>query len=405
MGLHNFFTNGMIMCSGRKEIDDAALSLLASRNADELCACVLRAENGRHGFLYDLDGLTPLTSLQTQPSFENAVQVLASALGMIDRCRNAGLALENIKNAEDYIFWNRNSFKFIYLPIKARRNLSVRDYLLKLLSVIRVKDIRIMQLIKGVRNTREDIQTLSYLAEFLRSYGALTEPRGTGNSQAFDEGETSLLSGLSGEGETSLLSGSSNEGETSLLSGFSDEGETSPLSASPSVEEIGLCSEDRKMDGSEHRDFELAEDESSLTEMRTLKPTVFFSDESSEFETTVLTSKPKSFARIPTSEFDAKAVLFLTRGETGETIPIDVTPFTIGKDRANMDYALDCESVSRHHATIIYGNGCYYITDNGSTNGTVVEGIRIQPHERVELGDGYFLALGRETFQVHLEGR
>lgn len=43
--------------------------------------------------------------------------------------------------------------------------------------------------------------------------------------------------------------------------------------------------------------------------------------------------------------------------------------------------------------------------DNNSTNGTTIEGIKLQPGEKGEIGNGYIILLGNESFQAHIERR
>ncbi len=68
----------------------------------------------------------------------------------------------------------------------------------------------------------------------------------------------------------------------------------------------------------------------------------------------------------------------------------------IGKANDN-DYIVDNPHISRYHARLIRENdGCLFLEDTGSTNGTYVNGIqivkkRITPTDRVRLGDDYFL--------------
>jgi len=204
---------------------------------------------------------------------------------------------------------------------------------------------------------------------------------------------------LSDEGATSLLD---NEGATSLLS---DEGATSLLSDNPiySEDDTSLLSDDGEttvLSQANYDDYGVVNTGSGSARL-----TEYFHDESGEYETTVLTSQPV-FQNQPTNkEIQSEYYLYLIRNLNGEKITIDVTPFTVGKDSANMDFVLNNDSVSRHHATIIYENGDYFIMDNNSTNGTTIEGIKLQPGEKGEIGNGYIISLGNESFQAHIERR
>jgi pSer/pThr/pTyr-binding forkhead associated (FHA) protein len=45
---------------------------------------------------------------------------------------------------------------------------------------------------------------------------------------------------------------------------------------------------------------------------------------------------------------------------------------------ADCDIVLNVPSVSAHHAEIVFSDGAYQVQDLGSTNGTLVNGQRIQ---------------------------
>jgi hypothetical protein len=77
----------------------------------------------------------------------------------------------------------------------------------------------------------------------------------------------------------------------------------------------------------------------------------------------------------------------------GNSGSIDVTSphFTIGRDKSNSFY-IQLDTVSRKHATIQFNqDGSYNITDNGSSNGTYVNGTRIN---QSPLRSGDFIEIG-----------
>jgi pSer/pThr/pTyr-binding forkhead associated (FHA) protein len=57
--------------------------------------------------------------------------------------------------------------------------------------------------------------------------------------------------------------------------------------------------------------------------------------------------------------------------------------------------------VSRTHASLVYKNRTLYITDLGSSNGTYVNGTRLNAHEPQPLLIGEIIALGRLI--IHIE--
>ncbi|GBD09901.1 FHA domain-containing protein FhaB [Candidatus Thermoflexus japonica] len=56
--------------------------------------------------------------------------------------------------------------------------------------------------------------------------------------------------------------------------------------------------------------------------------------------------------------------------------------------------------VSRRHARIFFQNDQFYIEDLGSTNGTYLNGVRLDPYSPRPLGDGDELRLGQISIRV-----
>lgn len=92
----------------------------------------------------------------------------------------------------------------------------------------------------------------------------------------------------------------------------------------------------------------------------------------------------------------------LTRSKTHEVIKINSTSFIIGKERAKVSYCvMDNTSVSRTHATIHQRGGTAYIMDMRATNGTFVNGVRLNPGQEVALKNGDVILLADEEFIYH----
>jgi len=70
---------------------------------------------------------------------------------------------------------------------------------------------------------------------------------------------------------------------------------------------------------------------------------------------------------------------------------------SIGRDAGN-DVPLSDEAASARHAVLELRDGEWWIEDLGSTNGTVVNGIRIERAERLHFGDE--LAIGRIALRL-----
>lgn len=77
-------------------------------------------------------------------------------------------------------------------------------------------------------------------------------------------------------------------------------------------------------------------------------------------------------------------------------------PFYIGKITEGMDAVIMESTISRVHAKITREDGEFYITDMGSTNGTFINAVIIQPHTKmkVQIGDVLRFANLAYTFGV-----
>jgi hypothetical protein len=76
---------------------------------------------------------------------------------------------------------------------------------------------------------------------------------------------------------------------------------------------------------------------------------------------------------------------------SGQRVALGDRPVTIGR-MSDCSIPLNDQNVSRRHAEIKPGRGAYVIADLGSTNGTMVNGIRIGGEQR--LSDGDILSFG-----------
>ena len=93
----------------------------------------------------------------------------------------------------------------------------------------------------------------------------------------------------------------------------------------------------------------------------------------------------------------------LIRKSTGERTDIFKNLFKMGKKVGYSDYIIQGNSaVSRIHADILREDETFYIRDNGSTNGTFVNSVRIPSQEEIEIFDGDEIKLANECFDFHL---
>lgn len=71
----------------------------------------------------------------------------------------------------------------------------------------------------------------------------------------------------------------------------------------------------------------------------------------------------------------------------GTEIPINIKPsnypYIIGKSSSSSDFCIDSAVISRVHARITEELGDYFIEDLNSTNGTFLNGEKLEPHKHV----------------------
>lgn len=95
---------------------------------------------------------------------------------------------------------------------------------------------------------------------------------------------------------------------------------------------------------------------------------------------------------------------FLINPSTGEKVLISNTEFKIGSDESVVNLVISKEGISRHHASIfIDKNKDNYIVDNGSTNGTEIEGKALVPFKKYLLENGVLVMFANEVFQFFVE--
>ncbi|MEM9643554.1 MAG: FHA domain-containing protein, partial [Planctomycetota bacterium] len=107
--------------------------------------------------------------------------------------------------------------------------------------------------------------------------------------------------------------------------------------------------------------------------------------------------------RLRRSSCSADDVWFLcgptSSGDVVRHVPIDEADFIIGR-KPGVLLRLDFRTVSGHHAELILDDGKLYVCDLGSTNGTYVNGNRLNKGERISLGDEDLIHFAEAPFRV-----
>lgn len=99
----------------------------------------------------------------------------------------------------------------------------------------------------------------------------------------------------------------------------------------------------------------------------------------------------------------SKKMLISQEKEKSPDICISCSSMIIGKIRQQADFVLDDEYISRIHARIEKNGEDVYVMDLNSTNGTFVNGERLQANERRRLQPSDEIAFGSITYQYETE--
>lgn len=90
-------------------------------------------------------------------------------------------------------------------------------------------------------------------------------------------------------------------------------------------------------------------------------------------------------------------LLYRKKGKE-ETYEISSFPFLLGKEQGSVNLPIRDMSVSRIHARFLQEDGELYLEDMHSTNGTFVNDLPLQPHERFAVRRGDILQFGKAEF-------
>jgi hypothetical protein len=86
----------------------------------------------------------------------------------------------------------------------------------------------------------------------------------------------------------------------------------------------------------------------------------------------------------------------------GYTFPLREICTTIGREKSNAISLIQDDSTSRRHANIEIVEGKYLLTDEGSSNGVFVNGVRLPTSTPYVLHAGDELEIGRTTFRFEV---
>ena len=96
------------------------------------------------------------------------------------------------------------------------------------------------------------------------------------------------------------------------------------------------------------------------------------------------------------------ATFFVVR--TGQSVPMQGTEFSIGADPSCCNLVLQNDYISKRQVTISITEGGYTVVDHGSTNGTTLNGAKLQPNRHYPMRSGDRLILANEIVDFEIQG-
>ncbi len=358
------------------EVDLDSLNGISKGGAAGFCACRYRSEKGSHVFEYSRNNAETVDSRQFG---DDDAKMLATSLRQaVLTATRMNFNLDNIQTDPVCIFRGGDGYRFIYVPVacgdvKNDANRFISDFIKK----YKKKHELFKQILKELKQSSDAMAVLERYAGSAKE----TAAKVISQSPAYDsEGETTVLSqshSYDSEGETTVLSQSpsyDSEGETTVLSqnhSYDSEGETTVLNGASGM-------------GTQYFD---REELSSMIRQS-------YSEDRKNKQPDALKTNP-----VRNTTTQTQRVILVSADNRGQ-YEITGAGTDIGSADGSGMITLRNSSVSRRHAGIIIEDGHVYVIDYGSTNGTYVDGVEIEPQQKTEIYNGSFLSFGNESFQL-----
>ena len=412
------------------EVDLDSLNGISKGGAAGFCACRYRSEKGSHVFEYSRNNAETVDSRQFGD--DDAKMLAASLRRAVLTATRMNFNLDNIQTDPVCIFRGGDGYRFIYVPVacgdvKNDANRFISDFIKK----YKKKHELFKQILKELKQSSDVMAVLERYAgsakETAANAGGFEDAaKVISQSPAYDsEGETTVLSqspSYDSEGETTVLSQSpsyDSEGETTVLSqssSYDSEGETTVLSQSPAYDSEGettVLSQSPSYDSegettvlSQNHSYD-SEGETTVLNGASGMGTQYFDRE--ELSSMIRQSysedrknkQPDALKTNPVrnTTTQTQRVILVSADNRGQ-YEITGAGTDIGSADGSGMITLRNSSVSRRHAGIIIEDGHVYVIDYGSTNGTYVDGVEIEPQQKTEIYNGSFLSFGNESFQL-----
>ena len=352
------------------EVDLDSLNGISKGGAAGFCACRYRSEKGSHVFEYSRNNAETVDSRQFG---DDDAKMLATSLRQaVLTATRMNFNLDNIQTDPVCIFRGGDGYRFIYVPVacgdvKNDANRFISDFIKK----YKKKHELFKQILKELK------QSSDVMAVLERYAGSAKETAANAGGSDDAAKVISQSPAYDSEGETTVLSQSpsyDSEGETTVLSqnhSYDSEGETTVLNGASGM-------------GTQYFD---REELSSMIRQS-------YSEDRKNKQPDALKTNP-----VRNTTTQTQRVILVSADNRGQ-YEITGAGTDIGSADGSGMITLRNSSVSRRHAGIIIEDGHVYVIDYGSTNGTYVDGVEIEPQQKTEIYNGSFLSFGNESFQL-----
>lgn len=361
-------------------IDFDALKFVGSKELSLFSECIYSDLKSHHKLIYRINNKKSIEKYCISGD-DQLLDFIFSLISVAEECRINALMMKNVVADPKCVFAENGLYKFTYLPVEQSKDISVKNLLLKFLKLLQYRSEKYDRIIKVIKRSRHENcvkNTLDLIREDKKTkdvkkcfhkYKAICLP-------CENECETTLLR----KNTDNILK--ENEYETTILS------------------YAKLMNQDKENSFAETtlllKDNHTYEPETSILTNNSSGCDSYYG------ETNLLNYSADNEIGIEGERTNRAASIdmpYLKRIDTGQIIYITKPKFIIGKNSVVSDYCINNASVSRNHASIICEENNCYVVDNDSTNGTIVEGVRISPYEKTEVFSGAIISFSGEVFQ------
>lgn len=351
--------------------------------------------SGGKKLVYSLANVVDLKTFLSQPLTDNIKNIVFSKINSVlaDAEQNV-LNLNNLLLNETNVFVNPQTTDvlLIYLPIINPNDNSTFRYLLS--SVMKDKEVKKLSVLGP---NYSYLESVIGAAPFVYQNSAPQNNAAT-NPQMSIYGETTILNNESGT-EADYVHSNIGNMANSINQNFVNyqSSDFSNFVGEPDAQAIYGATEPLDNDGT-NNDFPI-ETVTSLPPLNdsnalgVTEPLDYSNDKDisqSQYD------YYNSGNTVALDSFEVPTFAKLIIQKTGREYSIDKSEIYVGSSASDCDCSIDNGFISKRQLTVINENGVYYAIDNGSTNGTTLNGNKMEPGMRYQLKDDDRLILANE---------